>query len=551
MPNKKITDYNALTIVDPSNDLLEIVDVSETDPNNKNKKITPQNLIGGTRLDQLGEPIDNTNLDVNTSRHGLMKKLSGIATQFFNGLGQWIQVKDTDLNLQDEITSNASSARHGFLPKLSSIATQFLNGFGYWAQVKDTDLNLQDETTSNATTSRHGFLPKLSGISSQFLNGIGQWATPSSGGGGGSYQQPFLFPRRSNINSGTITIPGFDNYLYNHFGVLCVNPITGTMVWVYRNGFSHISNNATIRLIKSTNGGATWSSPVTIFSQTDYDLRNCGGGYTKSGRLIIFYGKYYLASTWVAIAYRYSDDDGQTWSSEQTINPQGNNAYSPFGQIVEDENGHLYQTWYGIYTPTLTYSVYVAKSTDNGVTWTTNYQVYSGTTKCTEASLTYLGGGKFLLLSRIDGGSTMQQFLSNDYCQTWINQGATSFETWTPQSNGMVPMPNLQYIDYNGIGIVACYYTLRSASPQLLKVVYGLATSLINGPSGWVASTIRTVHTYSSIPTANPGYQTFYHPDNKFRGIGITCEEQSDSYSWPIVVFSPTSITNILTSLGV
>jgi len=181
MADKKITEMTTLTQIDPVNDYLEIVDTSETDPTQKNKKVAPQTLFSGVKLDTLAEPTDNTNPDVNTIRHGLMKKLSGIAVQFFNGLGNWTQVKDTDLSLQDETTQNATTTRHGFLPKLIGDATKFLNSLGNWTQVKDTDLSLQDETTQNATTTRHGFLPKLNGNSSTFLNGMGQWASISGG----------------------------------------------------------------------------------------------------------------------------------------------------------------------------------------------------------------------------------------------------------------------------------------------------------------------------------------------------------------------------------
>ncbi|MEJ5352461.1 MAG: sialidase family protein [Melioribacteraceae bacterium] len=548
MADKRITEMTTLTEVDAQNDYLEIVDASEIDASNKNKKITPATLISGVPIDTLGQPTDNTNLDVNTSRHGLMKKLSGIASQFFNGLGNWVNVKDTDLDLQDETTQNATTTRHGFLKKLSGDATAFLNGVGNFTQVKDTDLILQDETSTNATTTRHGFLPKLSGNASQFLNGNGQWATPSGGGGGSSTPQ-FIFPLKSTINSDIISLSNLSGY--NHFGVLCVNPINGVMLFIYRKGTAHINYPARIYMIKSTNGGKTWISETQIFYDSNYDLRNVAGGYTRNGRLIIFYGKYYQASTWQAIAYRYSDDDGLTWSSEYTINTQSTNAYSAYGQLIEDENGYLYQTWHGIVTSTSTYNVYVAKSTDNGLTWT-SYNVYSGSIKCTESSLVYIGGGQFIIISRIDGGSSFRQFKSSNYCQTWTDMGDTTFETWTPATNGNVPMPNLKYIDYNGIGILALYYTLRPTTPQKLKVIYGLATSVFNNVSSWVASTIKEVYTYSTTSARNPGYQTFFHPENKFKGIGITIEELSDSGpAYPVIVFTPiTGLQTLLNNLG-
>lgn len=61
-------------------------------------------------------------------------------------------------------------------------ATQFLNGASTpaFAQVKDSDLDIQDNTAGNAATDRHGFLRKLSNVATEFMNGAGNWATPAA-----------------------------------------------------------------------------------------------------------------------------------------------------------------------------------------------------------------------------------------------------------------------------------------------------------------------------------------------------------------------------------
>jgi hypothetical protein len=48
--------------------------------------------------------------------------------------------------------------------------------------IQESELNLADNTTNNATVSRHGFLPKLSGSTSEFLRGDGTYATPPGSG---------------------------------------------------------------------------------------------------------------------------------------------------------------------------------------------------------------------------------------------------------------------------------------------------------------------------------------------------------------------------------
>lgn len=46
-------------------------------------------------LDEFGTPTDNTNLDATTSRHGLLKKLNNVSTQYLNGQGNFTTPPDT------------------------------------------------------------------------------------------------------------------------------------------------------------------------------------------------------------------------------------------------------------------------------------------------------------------------------------------------------------------------------------------------------------------------------------------------------------------------
>jgi hypothetical protein len=44
------------------------------------------------KLDDLAVPDDNTDLDASAARHGLLPKLSGVVSNFLNGLGQWVDI---------------------------------------------------------------------------------------------------------------------------------------------------------------------------------------------------------------------------------------------------------------------------------------------------------------------------------------------------------------------------------------------------------------------------------------------------------------------------
>lgn len=42
------------------------------------------------KLDDLATPDDNTDLDATSGRHGLLPKLSGVATEYLTGAGTWV-----------------------------------------------------------------------------------------------------------------------------------------------------------------------------------------------------------------------------------------------------------------------------------------------------------------------------------------------------------------------------------------------------------------------------------------------------------------------------
>jgi hypothetical protein len=46
-------------------------------------------IPSGIKLDDLGTPDDNTDLNASTSAHGLLKKLSNLSTQYMDGTGAW------------------------------------------------------------------------------------------------------------------------------------------------------------------------------------------------------------------------------------------------------------------------------------------------------------------------------------------------------------------------------------------------------------------------------------------------------------------------------
>ena len=88
------------------------------------------------KLDDLASPDDNTDLDVTNAAHGLMKKLSNVATELFNGVGAWV----------DYTPSNGGISVYG---NTNSTSISVLND---WYQVTNFDTN---EVSSGDVTPDH------------------------------------------------------------------------------------------------------------------------------------------------------------------------------------------------------------------------------------------------------------------------------------------------------------------------------------------------------------------------------------------------------------
>lgn len=61
-------------------------------------------IPGGIKLDDLGTPDDNTDLNASTSRHGLLPKLDNNATHFLNGQGNWVLATSSPLLVYEKGT---------------------------------------------------------------------------------------------------------------------------------------------------------------------------------------------------------------------------------------------------------------------------------------------------------------------------------------------------------------------------------------------------------------------------------------------------------------
>lgn len=122
-----------------------------------------------TKGDLWGFDTDNARVPVGTDTHVLKADSS-------NSRGiSYSQVKDSELSTSDITTNNATTSKHGFLKKLNGVGSNFLDGAGNWDTVTDSDLSLSDTTLNDVSSSKHGFCSKLPNTTNTFLRGDGQW----------------------------------------------------------------------------------------------------------------------------------------------------------------------------------------------------------------------------------------------------------------------------------------------------------------------------------------------------------------------------------------
>lgn len=215
------------------------------------------------------------------------------------------------------------------------------------------------------------------------------------------------------------------------------NPINGIISTIYRVGTSHISLNSEIILRRSLDGGKTFHgiNPLVdytiIVEEAGIDVRNVGTFYTKTGRLIIIYMRY-TGSSFLDSYYKWSDDDGTTWSNTSIFTPPP--AYStaqymyPFSNkcLYDNENILLYP--YHLKDITNQYRWMIARSTNNGETWDTSQEVYdsqSVTASGGEFVIEDFGNGVFIGISRNNNIPDPSGYLlpftvtSTDWGQNW------------------------------------------------------------------------------------------------------------------------------------
>ena len=182
------------------------------------------------KLDDLATPDDNTDLNATTTRHGLLRKLSGSADEFLNGEGDWVEV-DVPVPATSLITETAFGLPY-FIGVENGEFANATHSHGTPDLPKLDELDAPtDVTTLNASTSAHGLMPKGVNDSTKFYRSDLTQAVPVhnslSGLTTGDPHTQYALVDGTRAFTGTVTVP---NLAVTPAAASSGTPAAGTVV---------------------------------------------------------------------------------------------------------------------------------------------------------------------------------------------------------------------------------------------------------------------------------------------------------------------------------
>lgn len=222
---------------------------------------------------------------------------------------------------------------------------------------------------------------------------------------------------------------------------------SGRIVIVWRSGSKH--EGGTSGVIKGTHSdddGQTWSSPVTVLSESGIDLRDPALSLLSDGRIAMSLFRYNGSS--LGVNASYSSNDGATWTTPAPI-PFSNTAWSACsGPLAEPTPGTLLAFSYGRDTGDTYTSIRYVTSTDNGATWGGETLLLDGetdTTKYEEPFPGVLADGRLMVDVRqgYSGTALWRRRLIRSLAGEWstpaqITSGVRGRPAWLETSQGTV-----------------------------------------------------------------------------------------------------------------
>lgn len=206
----------------------------------------------------------------------------------------------------------------------------------------------------------------------------------------------------------------------------------GDVLAVMRGGAPHIGRKGRLDLVRSSDGGKTWSKPWTAVDGPEDD-RNPALGQLKDGTVVLAFA---IASNYDesgekfkggrndrlfdGVYLMFSKDHGQTWTKpvrDETIHKfyEGTGQVSPYGKIIQLSDGAVLMAVYFDFF-NRGHESYVFRSTNNGKTW--SEPVLMGK-HYNETGIVALRDGRVLAALRSEEGGHLAIAESKDRGKTW------------------------------------------------------------------------------------------------------------------------------------
>jgi hypothetical protein len=195
----------------------------------------------------------------------------------------------------------------------------------------------------------------------------------------------------------------------------------------YRQASSHAATDGIMRSVRSTDDGATWGSPTTVYAPPGLGVS--GGQLTRladdtvlcvfqSGDGIDPAKSYAMVST---------DATATAWGTPVEITYSFTGFAMAESPATELPNGDLVVPAYGELSGDTYWSIRMSRSTDGGATWADDGQLFAGDDlgfHISEPVLLVLDDGTWLLTIRSDGST---EFI-------WQSRSFDDGATWEPMS---------------------------------------------------------------------------------------------------------------------
>jgi len=234
------------------------------------------------------------------------------------------------------------------------------------------------------------------------------------------------------------SLPGTRETLaYQDGGLFPVLALTADRVAVaaLRGGAGHIGREGRMEILRSQDGGLTWTPPNLIADSEDDD-RNPAFGVSPHGTLILLYhrqhnydadgnyqGRIQVADRRpVVIMATRSLDGGLTWEEPYPLSIDALPSGSPYGKVVSLADGTLLapiynsQAWEDERSGQSFDSSYLVRSRNDGLTWEEPSLIAHHKN---ETALIALPGGDLLAVMRDDGVQGLHSAHSQDGGFSW------------------------------------------------------------------------------------------------------------------------------------